>query len=162
MAFVMGSPALQCRELFSFQERVLGKISRKANPGSFEIIDRDFGFDFKATLSKEGEMRFTVFLADPYNHIRSQMQGHRIFDESIEHFGLENIKSIHGVWNQDSVNFRQFQMALLSGLDAKAAALKTWTALQTQRHGFTKVQSIEVYEMNLTGEMIALVEFVRE
>ncbi len=159
---LLAQPPLKCHDVFTYKQRVLGQLSRRVTQSSYEIIDNDFGFNVSAFLSPSGELRLTLYLSDPKEHIRSHLNGHKLFDQIIDHFGLLNIKSILGVWNQNSVNFRQYQLALLSGFDPNSAALKTWTAVQAKRYGFTKVNYLQVYQVNITGEWVSLVEFVRE
>lgn len=151
----------KCQELFAELRLMDGELSLQAGPTYWKILDLDHGFYFYAQLKKKQELHLSIFLVDRANHMRSSLRGAELFDRVMEYFGTENIVTVLGQWRNDSLNFRQFQLAMESGSSSSKAARQTWTAHQAARHGFTRLSSLRVYEIPETLDWLVVGRFLR-
>ena len=116
-----------------------------------EILDE---VSLKSSISSElddyGVLRFTVD-APKSKSGRSPMKGADLFEKMMKHHG-SRVKGIAGVWVYGT-NLQMFRSALEKNDDFSsstlrasyfAAATQTWTGMQGEKYGFTKVSSIEV------------------
>jgi hypothetical protein len=126
----------------------------------FRVNDRISGFSFEALMDKHGEVKIYAYLADLKAKVRSGLNGPRLYREMVQHFGLENIKTIIGLWN-DGSNLMMFEKAKEQGYDSSDAALQTWSGRQAASYGFSRVNKVYEKYNPAVGIKVIEVEFVR-
>lgn len=143
----------QCFALFNQQSAAHGVTRHSAlsamrgeeewfkDDDEFTYMDTTYHFSFTGQLSKKGVLTLSVYLADPERGIRSVRRGDDLYEDMIEHFGVENIHAIEGSW-WNGTNYEGFINALNSGAAAQEAALQTWSGKQAKKYGFETVATI--------------------
>lgn len=121
-----------------------------------DVLDRNI---FWKAYLEDGVLSMRIQLKVPSQGYRSSLQGHKIYKEMMEHFGVKNIKKIESVWIEQT-NFTQFFKNIEKGMSEKEAALNTWSGRQAKSYGFSKV-SVEVYVNSLTLKKSIMIEFSR-
>ncbi len=133
----------QCFELFNIYKTVKGEKEFIVKLRSrFAFFDKSNDLKFEAEIDKNGVVSLDVELVDKDRGIRSHMHGGQLYAQMIQHFGLENIKAISGVWS-GGTNFEQFYSNLRNQMSVEKAAFSTWSGRQAARYGFTKIASYE-------------------
>jgi hypothetical protein len=145
-SFTIGAHAqMQCFDLFSAFKTVQGEKDKEfliKRAHKFSYLDKEYDFEFTAELDNHGVLALNVQLINKRLGIRSYQHGPDLYAQMIEHFGLENINAIEGVWG-GGTNFDQFNGNLRRGMGVEEAAANTWSGRQAARYGFTKIKSYE-------------------
>ncbi|MEU6426024.1 hypothetical protein ABZ860_08975 [Microbispora sp. NPDC046973] len=89
-------------------------------------------------------------------------RGSQMFDDGVNHFGVENISAIEGKWVPAMPsNLNTFNQMVRGGMPLEEAAANAFTGKMAARHGFTNVQA-----QNVVGDPGAytnvLVRFARQ
>lgn len=129
-------------------------------PNFYKVFDVKHDFSFLAELTSQGELELNLYLADFSNKKHSGLFGPRLYREAVEHFGVENIKTIIGKWSEGT-NFEQYRRWRSQGLPPEESALKTWSGRQASFYGFRRIQKIDDQLLDEFGHPIIYVEFVR-
>jgi hypothetical protein len=157
--FVMTSIAtaeISCKYIF------IPKINLSTQNTFFIKDENNELFEFHGFLNNEGTLFIGAFLAEPLIGLRSPLQGHQLYREMIEYFGLSNIKTIQGKW-VEGTNKDQFLKNIKAGLSKSQAAMETWSGQQARKYGFeTNDQLVEIDKNSSTGLTSIIVQFVRK
>ena len=133
----------QCLELFNAYKTVQGTKEYLVKVGHrFAYNDTTYGFKFEAELDNDGILAIDIQLIDQKLGLRSYQHGSQLYAQMIQHFGLEKIKGITGVWGEGT-NFDKFYANLRNRMSVEDAALNTWSGRQAALYGFTKIASYE-------------------
>lgn len=134
---------MTCTDVFSAPRIVRGEENIEKPPGFFRYLDRTYGFRFEANLmSDSGIVFIEAYLNRGPLNIRSHYSGRELYTQMIQHFGVENITGISGVW-VGGTNLSQYQMYRSRGDTPKQAAAKTWSGRLAAEHGFTDIMILE-------------------
>ena len=134
---------MACVDVFTAPRIVRGEEDIEKQPGFFRYLDRSFGFQFEANLMSDSGLVFIeAYLNRGSLNIRSHYTGRELYAQMIEHFGIENITGISGVW-VGGTNLSQYQMHRSRGDTPKQAAAKTWSGRLAAEYGFTDVVILE-------------------
>lgn len=135
-------------------------------PGSFEVTkgpkriileDVDNGFEVSAVLENRN-LEIVIELVNHRQRQRSELRGSQAYAQVIEHFGLQNISVIEGIWvNGD--NLKSYRQGRRTGLSRKDAAKATWSGIQAAKYGFSEVRTV-IDKQDRSASMVR-VEFVR-
>ncbi len=142
---------------------VHSKTLTERRPGYYKFEDKTYNFKFEANLSEDGELLVEAYLVNPRRNLRAQKSGKELYQEMVEHIGLDNIPIIKGLW-YGGTNLIQFTDGLSAGLVPTEAARATWSGRMAAKYGFSEVKNIEIEEENRqAGKVIVGVQldFVR-
>jgi hypothetical protein len=134
---------MQCFELFNIYTTVQGEKEYIVKLGhKFSYEDKTYGFKFVAELENDGTLFLDTELVNNRLGIRSHMHGRDLYEQMIQHFGLQRITGIRALWS-GGTNFSQFHGNLRNRMNVEDAALNTWSGRQAARYGFTKLATYE-------------------
>ena len=144
LTFTVSAQAqMQCYELFNIYRTVKGEKEYLVKLGhKFAFTDKTNGFKFVAELENDGTIFLDTELVNARLGIRSHMHGRDLYDQMIQHFGLDRITGIRDVWS-GGTNFSQFHTNLRNRMSIEDAAFNTWSGRLAARYGFTKLASYE-------------------
>ena len=127
------------------------------DPTKIIIEDVDNGFEVSAVLENRN-LEIVIELVNHRHKQRSELRGSQAYAMVIEHFGLQNISVIEGIWvNGD--NLKSYRQGRRAGLSRKDAAKATWSGIQAAKYGFSEVRTV-FDKQDHHGSMVQ-VEFVR-
>jgi len=129
-----GWAASSCQNLLQVQQ---GAVRRHIGPEIFAVEVPKYNYSFQGSLNDEGTLSISAFLSFSEFGVRSHLRGDDLYRKMIEHFGVEKIKKIKGVWF-DGTNYDRFFELLKAGHSKEEAALGTWSGRQAQKYGFNK------------------------
>lgn len=140
-------------------KKVNGVLREYSLENRFTISDDQYSFTATGELIGR-RLSFSIYMQDPDMGIRSAVSGGDLYDRIINHFGVENIDAIEGIW-QDGTNHGQFFTHRALGFSEADAAKNTWSGQQAARHGFTEVKNINLHWNNNNGSTTVTAEFRR-
>jgi hypothetical protein len=137
-----GPGQLSCMNLFTPLAAVRGAEEFAKHPRFFRYLDRTYSFVFEANLSDAGIVFFEAYLNRGSRNIRSVHTGRELYAQMMEHFGVENVIGVSGVW-MGGTNLSQYYSFRAMGDSPQQAAAKTWSGRLALEYGFTEVHIID-------------------
>ncbi len=129
------------------------QVPGDSNPNPFHF----FGWLDRNTGMVEFSLR--THLKTKEGLYRACWNGREKVHEMLNHFGLENVKMIKGVWRNGD-NLETFDRLVATGMPPEKAASQTWTGRAAAREGFTEVK-ITAYDVNRGKTQKVVVVFSR-
>ncbi len=140
--------SIQCIELLSeVPNSVNGSVISSSKHYSWISKGKD-SFGINGDLSR-GILEFSIDTRNLETGQRIRFRGTDLFENMINHFGLENIDYIKGRWVSGD-NYNEFTENLLT-MNEKKAAKATWTGRRAAEYGFTRVKRV-IYNPAFEGE----------
>lgn len=136
------SSPMSCINLFTPPATVRGVEEFEKHPQFFRYLDRTYHFTFEATLGDAGIVFFEAYLNQGSRHIRSAYTGRQLYSQMMEHFGLQNIIGVSGIW-MGGTNLSQYYTFRARGDGPEQAASKTWSGRLAHEYGFTEVHIVD-------------------
>jgi hypothetical protein len=137
-----GPGQLSCMDLFTPLKVVRGVEEFEKHPRFFRYLDRTYSFVFEANLSDAGIVFFEAYLNRGSRHIRSVHTGRELYAQMMEHFGVENVIGVSGIW-MGGTNLSQYYGFRQRGDSPQTAAAKTWSGQLAAEYGFQEVYIVD-------------------
>lgn len=158
--------AIQCSNVLGQSSETLSvrlaDLDRDVSSKKFVIRDlNNSQVEFAGHLNLiTGNLSISAQLSFPNEGFRSSISGSKVYDEMIEHFGIENIRSISGTW-VDGDNLNSYNSNIAAGMTEEQSALATWSGQKATKIGFSKVFSVDGSVNLMTGQLFINVLFIR-
>lgn len=152
--------ALSCKSFLAYRV-VPSEPVYDYEDDAFKVRDRlNPQFKFEGHLVSGGILFVSAHLKDPSSLTRSSLNGAELYQQMVDHIGLDRIEEIAGYWvNGD--NLRAFENNLKNGMSKEEAALQTWSGQQALRFGFSEVIDVAHFLDRLGGESNVQLYFSR-
>lgn len=152
---------ISCSQLFPIEktEIVNGHPLNVIQTKTMFYTGDENGFFISGRLTKNGELFIESYIED----LSAKTQSHLTFDpdslyqKMIQHFGTNNIVSIHGTWFQDKNLEMYLSRVAESPLEA---AFSTWEGSMAVRFGYNSVKSI-VLNPTSKNDLVVTVVFTK-